>query len=86
MSPGSWRDHHQPPELWQKAHSELSALRVTSLLIKQKELLELLLAESNTRHRELQWGNGGCLIMNGATQEVTLKSPNSLMACGFQIP
>ena len=38
------------------------------------------LAETNTRHQELQWRKTGYFVMNGATQEngkLMFKSPNS---------
>ena len=48
----------------------------------------LALAETNTKHQEMQQGNIGYFTMNGTTQgnrKLMLKSRNSWMACRLQI-
>ena len=55
-------------------------VQVAVNVTEQKVFIHPELAETNTRHQELQWRKTGYFVMNGATQEngkLMFKSPNS---------
>ena len=92
ISPGllsrTWRDRCQlgVAELW--AESPLRAeFHLSRCLLQNNEFIHSALAETNTRHGELQWRNIGYFIVNGTIQEngkLMLQSLNSLMASRLQ--